>query len=373
MARSSWALSARGLSYHAFMVDLGGGTSSHDAGVAAALELAGSFTRHEWGRYIFVGRAIRNQQVEACDGPRLPIYVVDRDGAVNQIRCGGSTLFNGNGIYGLSMGKGSLLNMAVAPCLIKDKTASPLESLYWERQLAYQRSLPRSVVGVKSGVLSTYGDTILIVPPEFASEAAPWGYVIEAQGGNNGPADLSRLEHQLRNWRAHAGWLLSKTIHDIRFDPGALPESRSASNYLRFGHLHDLAFFASLERACGISGFTDAVRESWEYLCRHVTRRLTTRQQDAIVVSYLREFLRTGQADHEKGFREDSLARIIRHQDPEMFGQYSALDLGKALLRMGLGTVSRHGFYDEARRVIRSVVNFDGEDMQRMEQIESGL
>jgi hypothetical protein len=341
--------------------------------VAAALELAGSFTRHDWARYILVQRAIRSHDIQSKDGPRLPIFILHRDDDPVQIRLGVTLLFKTEGVYGVSLGQGSLMSMLLSPCLLRDRTAASIESLFWDRQLAYQRSLPKSIVGGKRGVSPTYGDTIIIVPSECAADLAPWGYVIEAECAGGEADSLWRYEHSLKDWRIHAERFVSGTLGGIRLDPAALPCTRPTSGYLRQGYLYDLAFSASLENVLGTRGFVDAGLKSWNQHGGLLIRRLTSRQQDIVAISYLREYLRTAKADHGEGFREDLLAQAIRKQDPEMFGNYSAIDLGKSLSRLGLGVVSRHGFYDEARRVIRAVVNFSAEDHRRMEELERGL
>lgn len=356
------------------MIELGGAMRGPESGVAAALEVAKKITREPWRQKLIVQRAIRSHSVDGQLGPRLPIYVVHDDGDPILIRDGFSKLFKANGVHGQPWGQASFIHMASEPCVIQDMTASSPGSFYWVRQLAYHRSLPNSVVGEKKGgTRGCYGDTVIIIPFELGAEAAAWGYVIEADGDSRGSMGNSDYTHSLRNWRAHAEWLLSKTYQELRVDPHALPESGPTSGYLRHGHLYDMAFAARLENACGIDGFVEAGRQSWAYISRQVGRRLTTRQQDAIVLSYIKQFLQAGQADLDGGFREDKVAAFIRDQDPDVYAQYGAIDLGKALSRWGIGSVSRHGFYDEARRVIRAVVNFTDDDRARIEQLTHGI
>ncbi|OGS14229.1 MAG: hypothetical protein A2285_05645 [Elusimicrobia bacterium RIFOXYA12_FULL_57_11] len=303
---------------------------------------------------------------------RVPLYLVAEDSvdivALRSLLLG---LFSVEGVRVQTLSQNTLAqDFARQPTLILD-LSSAKESLFWQvRHLAYHRSLPDNMLQVGA----IYGDTVILIPEDFAELVGPSGIVLDLERAGASLPVLPDVVAKVAAWGRNQRLYTAASISPWNLNPNDLNTTRLFPMAVKRGYLTLSSIARWMESICALDGCLTAVQECW----KSGEARIAGRQPKGFVYSliafYLLEYLKNPEnREHcALGYRLDVLAEYLKGADPLYFPNYNATELGKALMRMGTGTPNRHVFPGGKGRVLRiwrSCVKFSEVDKSKMEEI----
>lgn len=253
-------------------------------------------------------------------------------------------------------------------CLLLDMTAANAGQFYHAMQLAYARCIPGNAIILKKKRTPIYGDTWILAPEALAGDISAWGIVLELE--RHGPAcvNIDELTASLADVKGSLRELSRQA--ELRIDPSELPSSQYLGVSVRRGYLYLAALGRWLDTIFPPGRFLDAVRECMKDADRRASGRAPTRLKHAILCRIVLDYISAPERkpDYKGGYREDSLAAHVHEACPEHYGKLDGTELGKIFSRIGVGTISRHGFVpaEGAPRQWRSLVMFSKDDIAKM-------
>lgn len=263
-------------------------------------------------------------------------------------------------------------------CLLLDLTAANAGQFYHAMQLAYARCIPGNAIILKKRRTPIYGDTWILAPEALVSDISAWGIVLELE--RRGPAcvNIDELTALLADVKVSLRDLSRQA--DIRIDPSDLPTSQYLGVSVRRGYLYLSALGRWLDTISPPGRFLDAVRECVKDADRRASGRAPTRLRHAILCRIILDYINTPERkpDYKGSYREDGLAAHVQLTCPELYGKLDETELGKIFSRIGVGTISRHGFVpaEGKPREWRSLVMFSKDDIaklvERAAELEGG-
>jgi len=340
--------------------------------VGKAVASAAMVTGKRWKQQLLVVLALRSFCPDrACT--RLPVYlVVSRETDIAVLRQLLLSLFNADRVLVQSWGQTTFKGLGPQKCIVEDLNTAAIGLFYWIRHFAYHRSLPSSypVAGKGEAEGPDYGDSVFIIPREFAAAAATWGIVIDLEGTRliDSPdlllSGLKDIKDILRT--------IAPGIGTLQYRSADLEDSKVVQRYLLRGYLLDLMSAYRLEAASGLSGFVDAMRQAWARTVRCSTHKTSRESKDAIIFDWILSHKRTlEQASDDGGYPEFGIANRIRAERPDIFAGLDETELGKTFARHGIGTVRREriaGAKVSSTLYPRSVIYLSADDWLRMRE-----
>ena len=134
-----------------------------------------------------------------------------------------------------------------------------------------------------------------------------------------------------------------------------------------------LAVARRMESLLGLTGFDEAELTGWRGELRRRSRLLRPRDRDEVFLANIHKAIVKAEPDYKGGYRLDRIAERISKVDKGSPVGVSAVDVGKALARAGMGLVRRRGYYDNASRSIRATVWFSDEEKKRLMEFSNGF
>jgi hypothetical protein len=273
-----------------------------------------------------------------------------------------------------SWGQTAFKGLGPQDCIVEDLNTATIGLFYWIRHFAYHRSLPVSYHAAGKGVPegANYGDSVFLIPREFAAAAATWGIVIDIEGTRQIDSPdvlLSGLKDTKAVLRAIA---LGKD-GALQFNSTELEDSKVVQRYLWRGYLMDFTLAHGLETASGVPGFVDAMQQTWARTVRCSTHKTSKESKDAIIFDWTLSHKKAlEKASDDGGYPEFRIANGIRADRPDIFSGFDETELGKTFARHGIGTVRRErisGARVNSTLHPRSVIYFSDEDWQHMKEV----
>lgn len=147
-----------------------------------AVDACAQVTDNSWQQLLLVLLAVRSFYPDRS-AVRLPVYIaVNRTTDIAALRKLLLELFSASRISTHAFGQ--TLRTPKSECVIEDLTTAPHGTFYWVRGCAYHRSLPAALQasGIPPSDENMAGDSIFIIPREFAADASAWGIVLDLGG-----------------------------------------------------------------------------------------------------------------------------------------------------------------------------------------------
>lgn len=351
----------------------GNGGSSGE--LSQVMEACGAVFDVAWRQRVLILVALR-AIIQERSLVRIPLYlVVDDSVDIVALRALLLGLFPVEGVRVQTLSQNTFAQDFVRENTLVLDLSSAKENLFWQvRHLAYHRSLPDTMLAVGA----IYGDTVVIIPDDFAELVGPAGIVLELEKAGATLPALSEVQTKVTAWGRDLRLASAASVPVWNLNQNDLHPTRLFPMAVKRGYLTLSAVARWLESTCSMTGWLTAVQECWKYGEARMSGRQPRGFVYSLIAFYLLEYIKNPEnVEHSTlGYRLDVLAEYLEHADPLYFPNYSATELGKAFMRMGVGTSSRCVFSagkGKASRIWRTCVKFSSADKTKMEELCHGL
>lgn len=304
------------------------------------------------------------------DWVRLPIYIVCDDADLIVLRTVLVELVDVLGVSCQTLSQNTLLrSFAQKQSLILDLTMATEALFYQVRHLAYLRGIPGNFLDS----MPIGGDTWVIIPEDFVELVGLFGIVWRLEQVGAQYPSLAEVKSALQPWHSGVKEIAIRAAKEITLNPNDLPPSRFIPGAVRRAYLSLAAIARWLDTNSGTDGFLDAVRECWREAEHRASMRTPSHLINSLTAYYLLAYISDPEHPEHcaQGYRLDLLAEYLSGADPEYFSACNATELGKALMRLGVGTHRRHVFSGgkgKALRIWRSCVALSVADKSKLEE-----
>jgi hypothetical protein len=336
-----------------------------------ALNVCSLVTDKAWQTKIIMLVALQSYIVD-LSLLRLPVYLDNDEGDNVVLRTILIELMGMSGIHIQTFSQNVLFQyFARSPRLVQDLTVANEALFYQVRYLAYNRGIPDNRLPSDDPIS---GNTVLLIREEFAGLVGFFGLVLRLEKNTCCYPDIAEIKAAIQPWRMLAESIAEKVKGEASFNSSDLPTSRVIPGTIRRGY-YSLAETARwLDTNSGIDGFMAAVLECWKSYERIGYVRKTSRLVQSLIAYYLIPYLTNPENPEHcaRGYRLDLMAEHLRSADAEHFADFNATELGKAFMRMGIGTPGRYVFpggKGKASRIWRSCVKLSAVDKSLLEEM----